>query len=176
MSDYMTYERLEQIAKVVGTECKERSDWYNYKEQINGYSASQDFTNRDFLLSDGSLKTLTLCTELMGWMKDETLDRYIYYIDLEYNGYNWVAYKKGYVYITDAEIKKRSCYFAGQRAQTHLCGDKESQWSMGEARPTACKAIWCVREAKRNDKKDVANAKAWWPPTALFLCLERRTQ
>lgn len=125
MSDYMTYERLEQIAKVVGTECKERSGWYNYKEQINGYSASQDFTNRDFLLSDGSLKTLTLCTELTGWMKDETLGRYIYYIDLEYDRHNWVAYNKGAVYITDAEIKKGLAILQARERKPIFVGTKQ---------------------------------------------------
>lgn len=125
MSKYMTYERLEQIAKVVGTECKERSGWYKHKDQISGYSASEDFTDRDFLLSDGSLKTLTLRKGYTGWVKEGTLDIYVYCTDFEYDRYNWVAYKKGNVYITEAQIKKGLAILQARERKPIFVGTKQ---------------------------------------------------
>ncbi len=125
MSKYMTYERLEQIAKVVGTECKERSGWYNRKDQIGGYSASEEYTDRDFLLSDGSLKTHTIRTGDTGWIKDKTTNEYIYYIDFEYDRYNWVAYKKSTVYITEAQIKKGLAILQARERKPIFVGTKQ---------------------------------------------------
>ena len=125
MSKYMTYERLEQIAKAVGKECKERSGWYNRKDQIGGYSASEEYTDRVFLLSDGSLKTLTLRKGYTGWVKDATSDSYVYYIDFEYDRHNWVAYNKGAVYITEAQIKKGLAILQARERKPIFVGTKQ---------------------------------------------------
>lgn len=121
----MTYERLKEIAKAVGGKIDEYSDWYRSKQQVNGYDSSYSGAERYFLLSDGSLKKLTLRKGYTGWVKDKTQDHYVYYAEFEYDGYVWTAYKKGDVYITEAQIKKGLAILQAKERKPIFVGTKQ---------------------------------------------------
>ena len=124
MSEYMTFERLQAIAKEVGASF---DDTHQFDVVNIPGTKSEEFTDVVVVGVDGDLISTNLKKVSRGWIQVKPYyDGYLtYYEDIHY--YNWLWYGRtwGSYSITEAQIKKGLAILQARERKPIFVGTKQ---------------------------------------------------